>query len=116
MGMNIILEEACKALNLDEEYGEKFCKVGDDPAILFDRVMEVIKRRFGEDSKVIWLVTEGNTERYCGKEEEPVKYEIPDSFVVLSDLGPDGALILGRTFTTKSSWGQIISSGKGFPS
>jgi hypothetical protein len=66
-----------------------------DPASSLKRIFQEIDYRFGPDAVAIWLGCRSCViENYCEREEEPDEYRIPDSAVVISDLGDQGQLFL----------------------
>lgn len=86
-----ILEETCRELGIK-------CRGLEDPANVrtcMGAAEREIERRFGADSKVVWLGTRSDVRtRYCAPREKPVQYAIPKEAMVMSDLGPDGTLFL----------------------
>lgn len=86
-----VLEETCGELGIE-------CRGLEDPANIracMEAAEREIGRRFGADSKAIWLGTRsGVRTRYCAPGEKPVQYAIPKGAMVMSDLGPDGTLFL----------------------
>jgi hypothetical protein len=66
-----------------------------DPASSLKRIFQEIDYRFGPDAVAIWLGCRSCViENYCGPEEEPDEYRIPESAVVISDIGDEGQLFL----------------------
>ena len=86
-----ILEETCRELGIK-------CRGLEDPANVrtcMGTAEREIERRFGADSKAVWLGTRPDVRtRYCSPGEKPVQYAIPKGAMVMSDLGPDGTLFL----------------------
>jgi hypothetical protein len=88
-GNEDMIQEVQTALNLSVE------KVVKDPASSLKRIFQEIDYRFGPDAVAIWLGCRSCViENYCEPEEEPDEYRIPDSAVVISDLGDEGQLFL----------------------
>jgi hypothetical protein len=66
-----------------------------DPASSLKKVLYEIDSRFGPNAVAIWLGCRSCViENYCEPGEEPDEYKIPDSAVVISDLGDEGQLFL----------------------
>lgn len=86
-----VLEETCRELGIR-------CRGLEDPAnirVWMEAAEREIERRFGADSKAIWLGTRSDVRtRYCTPGEKPVQYAIPKGAMVMSDLGSDGTLFL----------------------
>ena len=79
MGNEHIIEDACKALGLDD------CNL--------DNVLKAIEKEFGPDAMAIWLATkEYASKYYCGPGERPTAILIPKDAVIISDLKDEGAL------------------------
>jgi hypothetical protein len=94
-GNEDMIQEAESALNVPVEKEIK------DPAISLKKVLYEIDNRFGPDPVAIWLGCRSCViENYCEPGEEPDEYTIPDSAIVISDLGDEGQLFLmpGRDF------------------
>jgi hypothetical protein len=94
-GNEDMIEEAESALNLPVEKEIK------DPAVSLKNVLNEIDNRFGPNAIAIWLGCRSCViENYCEPGEEPDEYTIPDSAIVISDLGDEGQLFLmpGRDF------------------
>jgi hypothetical protein len=94
-GNEDMIEEARSALDLPVEKEIK------DPAVSLKNVLNEISNRFGPNAIAIWLGCRSCViENYCEPGEEPDVYKIPDSAVVISDLGDEGQLFLmpGRDF------------------
>lgn len=88
-GNEDILQEAQAALNLPVE------KVTQDLDASLKKIFQEIDRRFGPDAIAIWLGCRTCViENYCEPGEEPDEYRIPDSAIVISDLGEEGQLFL----------------------
>jgi len=84
-----MIQEAQAALNLPVE------KTIQDPASTLNGIFQEIDNRFGPDAIAIWLGCRSCViENYCEPEEEPDEYRIPDSAIVISDLGDEGRLLL----------------------
>lgn len=79
MGNEHVVDEACKALGLDD------CNL--------DNVLKAIEKEFGPDAMAIWLATkEYASKYYCGPGERPTAILIPEDAVIISDLKDEGAL------------------------
>jgi hypothetical protein len=87
-GNEDMIEEAQMALNLPTRRAVR------NPDSLHD-ILSEIDRRFGQDAVAIWLGCRSCViENYCEPGEEPDEYQIPDSALVISDLGEEGQLFL----------------------
>jgi hypothetical protein len=94
-GNEDMIQEVQSAFNLPVENEIK------DPAVSLKKILYEIDNRFGPNAIAIWLGCRSCViENYCEPGEEPDEYEIPDSAVVISDLGDEGQLFLmpGRDF------------------
>jgi hypothetical protein len=94
-GNEDMIQEVQSAFNLPVENEIK------DPATSLKKVLYEIDNRFGPNPIAIWLGCRSCViENYCEPGEEPDEYKIPDSAVVISDLGDEGQLFLmpGRDF------------------
>lgn len=93
-----ILEESCKLLRLDKIHGKNYCEIEggelDDPTPMLDVIIDRIRSKYGNNSKVLWLASKEDVKRYCRHRDVPIKYDVPKNSKVLSDLGSDGSLIL----------------------
>lgn len=88
-GNEDMIQEAQSALNLPVE------KEIQDPARSLKSLIYEIESRFGPDAIAIWLGCRSCViQNYCEPGEEPDEYRIPDSAVVISDLGDEGQLFL----------------------
>lgn len=101
LGNTHIAKDVCKSLNIkgidactltDEGIDEQGC----DPEILRELVEKVKKKTSLKNPKALWLATKPwAKKRYCHG-AEPKKYRLSKKTIILSDLGPDGALILDK--------------------
>jgi hypothetical protein len=88
-GNEEMIQEAQSALNLPVE------KEILDPSKSLRLLVYEIEDRFGPDSIAIWLACRSCViQNYCEPGEEPDEYKIPDSAIVISDLGDEGQLFL----------------------
>ena len=83
-------------------------RMGLPPSAGLEQISKEIDRRFGKDSKVIWLATKNSVKEYYldnemddnasmseeEKEDAIDKYTIPDKALLIIDLGYDGQLFL----------------------
>jgi hypothetical protein len=87
--------EGCRGLKAEEGHWENV-------RICTEKVEKEIDKRFGSNSKSIWLGTNvGVRARYCAPGERPTRYIIPENSLVMSDLGSDGALFLFPEYETE---------------
>jgi hypothetical protein len=94
-GNEDMIQEAESALDLPVEKEIK------DPVTSLRKVLDEIGIRFGPNPIAIWLGCRSCVQQnYCEPGEEPDEYTIPDSAIVISDLGDEGQLFLmpGRDF------------------
>jgi hypothetical protein len=88
-GNEDMIQEAQSALNLPVE------KEILDTAKSLKLLIYEIENRFGPDAVAIWLGCRSCViQNYCEPGEEPDEYKIPDSAIVISDLGDEGQLFL----------------------
>lgn len=84
-----MIQEAQMALNLEVDKEIRY------PDSSLHEIFSEIDRRFGPDAVAIWLGCRPCViENYCEPGEKPDEYQIPDSAIVISDLGEEGQLFL----------------------
>ena len=84
-----MIQEAQMALNIPVD------KEIRNPDYSLHQIFSEIDRHFGPDAVAIWLGCRPCViENYCEPGEEPDEYQIPDSAIVISDLGEEGQLFL----------------------
>jgi hypothetical protein len=88
-GNDDMIQEAQTALNLPVENEIQV------PAKSLKSLIYEIENRFGPDAVAIWLGCRSCViQNYGEPGEEPDEYKIPDSAIVISDLGDEGQLFL----------------------
>jgi len=96
MGNDHILEDVCKALGITDLdcSGRGHEDNPLDPREV-DAIIDRVAELYGPGARALWLGTLNTVlSRYCTDDEVPESYPIPPEAIVLSDLGPDGALFL----------------------
>jgi len=88
LGNEHVLRDSCRALGIPVA------------SCCIENLILDLKKRYGgdaENSYAIWLGRyEDVKESYCGPDETPERVPIPTDALVLSDMGPEGALFVWR--------------------
>jgi hypothetical protein len=108
LGNASMASEACKALGLRGKASD--C----DTEGILDEVIVEIEKIFGPRAKVLWLGLEEDVkDHYCGEDEEPDEHKIEDDWLVISDIGPDGALFLKPSDGVKEKIKALVKRQRG---